>query len=405
MRLRSVRRGTGARALLIACLGLGACATSGPSAGAPARVAAGGPGTARPRPAAQGAAIGAASCAAAFDSLEAVVEHDYAGYAEKARGHEAALAGLADSVRAVARTSDDYRICIPAMQRFTRFFRDPHMLVWQAAPPPPSPTPARAAAVLADTARATRTTAAAPDPDKPTLQFAADSAAVVRVPSFSPEYKGVLDSLVSANRSRLLSTPTLVVDLRGNGGGCTCAYDALAPLVYDGPFSAGGQDLWTSPANVAFVRGWLTDNAMPETFKESVRRALPLIEGAPNSFVPFPRDTVVRLDSVYPMPRNVAVLVDGGCASSCEDFVLMARQSAKVTVVGPSRTAGVHDYGNVRAVWLPGWRRLRVPTSRSRRLPAGAIDNVGLAPDVWVPAGTPDTVRFARRAAMSRPPR
>jgi Periplasmic protease len=118
--------------------------------------------------------------------------------------------------------------------------------------------------------------------------------------------------------------------------------------------------------------------------------------------VPFPADMVVRLDTVYPMPRAVAVLVDGGCASSCEDFVLMAQQSAKVTVVGPARTAGIHDYGNVRALWLPGWRRLRVPTSRSRRLPAEAIDNVGLAPEVWVPAGAPDTIRFAGRAAMTR---
>jgi C-terminal processing protease CtpA/Prc len=118
--------------------------------------------------------------------------------------------------------------------------------------------------------------------------------------------------------------------------------------------------------------------------------------------VPFPADLEVRLDTVYPMPRTIAVLIDEGCASSCEDFVLMARQSAKVTVVGPARTAGVHDYGNVRAIWLPGWRRLRVPTSRSRWLPAEAIDNIGLAPEVWVPAGTPDTIQFAGRAAMAQ---
>ena len=35
-----------------------------------------------------------------------------------------------------------------------------------------------------------------------------------------------------------------------------------------------------------------------------------------------------------------------------------------------------------------GWRRLRVPTSRSRRLPAAAIDFVGLAPHVRLPAAS-----------------
>jgi C-terminal processing protease CtpA/Prc len=87
-------------------------------------------------------------------------------------------------------------------------------------------------------------------------------------------------------------------------------------------------------------------------------------------------------------PSAVAVLVDSICASSCEDFVAAARQSGKVTVFSATNTAGAGDYGNIRPVMLPGWRRLRVATSRSRRLRAGmqaATDYVGLAPDVRVP--------------------
>ncbi|MDQ2667979.1 MAG: S41 family peptidase [Gemmatimonadota bacterium] len=142
----------------------------------------------------------------------------------------------------------------------------------------------------------------------------------MRVPSLDPVYKAMLDSIVSANRARLLSTSIMVMDLR----------------------------------------------------------------------------------AVYPLPRVIAVLVDDKCASSYEDFVLMARQSGKVTVVSGTRTAGVHDYGNVRSLWLPGRRRLRLPTSRSRQLPAGAIDNVGLAPDAWIPLGAPDTIRFAAITVAAR---
>ena len=345
-------------------------------------------------------ALEATSCVVAFDSLEAIMRSDYPGYAEKARGRERALAALADSVRAVARSSADYRVCIPAMQRWIHYFRDPHLMLWQSAPP----TSASAKLPAADGAVVPEAPAA--DPDRPTLLAVDDSTFVVRIPSLDRSYKAALDSLVAVHRDRLLSTPYLVIDFRGDGGGCTCTYGALVPLLYGGPFREMGFDLWASPANVAFIRATLTDDTISDSSKSELRRVLPHLVVASNAFVPFPDDTVVRLDTVYPMPRAVAVLVDHGCASSCEDFVLMARESRKVTIVGPERTAGVHDYGNVRAVWLPGWRRLRIPTTRSHRLPSGAIDNVGLAPGVWVPAGVGDTIRFALSAAASaRTPR
>lgn len=108
-------------------------------------------------------------------------------------------------------------------------------------------------------------------------------------------------------------------------------------------------------------------------------------------------------DAVFPLPTDrpifrysvVAVVVDRACASSCEDFVLDARQSGRVAVLGTENTRGSIDYGNVRSTWLPGWRRLRVPTSRSRRLPAERLNEVGIAPAVRIPEGA-DAVEFAR---------
>jgi C-terminal processing protease CtpA/Prc len=53
-----------------------------------------------------------------------------------------------------------------------------------------------------------------------------------------------------------------------------------------------------------------------------------------------------------------------------------------VTIFGrPS--FGVLDYANVRLFILPSQQMfLFLPTTRSRRLPGGAIDNVGVVPDV-----------------------
>ena len=384
MRSRQISKRSRAWSLGVACIAALGCAPRAPRQAVATE--------ASPTPS---ATVADTSCLVAFDSLRAIIRRDYAGYRDKSRGHERALAALADSVR------DDIRSatpggCIPAFWRWTGFFKDPHMMVWQSAPP---------AAATAPAAEAGRPGAAVPDPDTPTLRFLDDSTAVVRLPSLDPEYEPTLDSLVVASRPRLLSTATLVVDLRGNGGGCTCTYDALLPLVYGGPYREAGQDILASPANVAFVRSWLSDESMPAGIKAMVRSALPRMESAPNQFVPFPADTVIRLDTIYPMPRSVALLVDEKCASSCEDFLLMARQSPKVTIVGTGRTAGVHDYGNVRSLWLPGWRRMRIPTSRSRRLPAGAIDNVGLVPDVLIPTGERDTLRFVTRVSAPRPGR
>ena len=125
---------------------------------------------------------------------------------------------------------------------------------------------------------------------------------------------------------------------------------------------------------------------------------------APDRFVTFADDQVLRQDTIYPMPERVAVLVGQGCASSCENFVMDARQSDKVTVLGAERTRGMGDYGNVRSLWLPGWRRLRIPTSRSRRLlEEGPLDRVGLDPEVRVPTAAPAMIAFALDYLRSAP--
>jgi hypothetical protein len=98
------------------------------------------------------------------------------------------------------------------------------------------------------------------------------------------------------------------------------------------------------------------------------------------------------------------VLVDGRCASTCEQFLLDARQSRKVKILGDRSTRGLLDYGNALTTPLPsGERRMHVPTTRSRRLPAIPLDLAGIMPDVRLPLNEPDPVAFARRYLKSAP--
>lgn len=76
--------------------------------------------------------------------------------------------------------------------------------------------------------------------------------------------------------------------------------------------------------------------------------------------------------------------------------VSLAVQSDKVTLFARERTAGLLDYGNAPTMTLPsGIRRLQMPTARSTRLPARAMDTTGVVPQVRVPPEEPDPVAFA----------
>ena len=112
--------------------------------------------------------------------------------------------------------------------------------------------------------------------------------------------------------------------------------------------------------------------------------------------------------------KQIAVLVDQRCASSCEQFLLYLRQGSAVTLIG-SHSAGMLDYSNVAFFMLPSHDRvLALPTTRSKRLPKEPIDGIGVAPDVvldwgecsdtchWVIALRAFRQRLASRAGASR---
>jgi len=344
--------------------------------------------------AAQGAGpAGDPSCAADADSLRALVSRDYAGFRGKAAAGAPALAALTDSVRAEVGTAPDPAACTAALQRWVRFFGDPHLQL--SVPRPP--------AAGGGERRPDGNAPAAPtgDPRRPALQFPDDSTALLRLPDFGDRYKPAIDSLLAAHRGRLLATPYLIVDVRRNGGGWTGSYDGVLPLLYTGPIFRHGMEAWASEGNVAYMREILASNRA-EGIKSVVRALLPKMEASRDRFVTINEDHEIRMDTVHPFPRAVAVLVGRGCASTCEQFVLDARQSRKVTVMGTANTGGFTDYGNVRSIRLPsGARTLHLPTARSRRLPSSPLDQVGIAPAVRIPEGEGNPVEFARRHLRS----
>lgn len=92
-------------------------------------------------------------------------------------------------------------------------------------------------------------------------------------------------------------------------------------------------------------------------------------------------------------PARVAVLVDRDCGSSCEQFLLAARQSFRVKLIGRN-SGGALDYSNLRMQPLPsGLRQLAYATSRSARLPHLQVDLDGIQPDIYLPPPTDEAGR------------
>jgi C-terminal processing protease CtpA/Prc len=102
----------------------------------------------------------------------------------------------------------------------------------------------------------------------------------------------------------------------------------------------------------------------------------------------------IRMDQVYPYPQKVSLIINKNVGSSTEMFVLKARQSKKVKLFG-THTAGVVDYSDVVPYMMPCTLfAFGVPSSRTLRMPAEVIDNIGIAPNVEILESETDWVKY-----------
>jgi len=207
----------------------------------------------------------------------------------------------------------------------------------------------------------------------------------LRLPTFNHTAKSTIDSLIQANHDLITETPNLILDVRNNGGGSDVTYAELIQYIYTNKIILVNNSIWSSPDNIQKFENILKDPEYPKSGKGYIRNLIKRLKANPGSFVK-KNDNVLRKGTVLPNPKKVVVLINRGCGSSCEEFVLAARQSTKVTLMGEN-TTGVLDYANVHNLDLPcaDWG-FQYATSRTNRLPEFPIDNIGIAPAVKIPS-------------------
>jgi hypothetical protein len=192
----------------------------------------------------------------------------------------------------------------------------------------------------------------------------------------------------------------VIVDLRGNPGGDDWRGRELASALAGRDVSMRVDFAGTRKTPEAFalllngscgaMHMWPT--RLPEHLRERCEGLKSAYEAALAGSTPAISQAeaeVVQLDLVPPngFKGPIAVLVDHGCASSCEGTLDALRVHPNTRAFG-ARTGGFVSFGNGGELTLPHSQiRVRIPTTYFRFASGEAIDKVGFAPDVELGSG------------------
>lgn len=226
-----------------------------------------------------------------------------------------------------------------------------------------------------------------------------DKTLLLRISSFAYEDTDRIVALINDNRAALADHDNLVIDVRGNGGGTDYSYQPLLPFLYTNPVRHLGGEYFVTSTLISSLRNWVA-TADPDKFDDidEVKADLERMEGHLGQFIPYhpgPAFGYSVLDSVYPYPNQVAILIDGGCGSSTEKFILDAKQSRKVKTFG-TPTYGSVDYLSVIEFSIEcSDYVLFMPTVRTMRSVGFPLDNIGIQPDIYLDQYVEDWVSYA----------
>lgn len=225
---------------------------------------------------------------------------------------------------------------------------------------------------------------------------------LIRISSFNYPYVERIEKLIKDNRAAIENSENLIIDIRNNGGGTDQAYTELLPLIATNPIKNVGIELLATEGLIEGVRTY--KNGLVEKDAEKNREEINEMEKRieifthnlgkfvnlePTNF------SVDSVQSASKSPKQIIVLANDKVASAGENFLLKAKQSKKVKVMG-TPTSGVLDYANSYFFKFGCDNyRLLLPTYRSLRLPDYPIDNIGIQPDVYLDQSVTDWLQYA----------
>ncbi|MEO0731197.1 MAG: S41 family peptidase, partial [Bacteroidota bacterium] len=210
----------------------------------------------------------------------------------------------------------------------------------------------------------------------------------LRIPSFSGSEKPLIDSVINANRDRITNTENFIIDIRNNGGGADRSYAVPLSFLYTNPIRTIGVEYYSTELNNQRMLDFIEkpEYGFSEEGKQWARESHEKLSAALGKFVSLNDNpvSITTYDTIYPYPRQVAILINENNGSTSEQFLLAAKQSKKTKLFGVT-TTGVLDISNIYFVNSPCNRfQLGYCLTRSMRIPHMAIDGKGIMPDYYL---------------------
>jgi len=229
-----------------------------------------------------------------------------------------------------------------------------------------------------------------------------EKTSLIRISSFNYPYVKRIEKLIEDNKIAIENSENLIIDIRNNGGGTDNAYLKLLPLLSTNPIRNISTELLSTQTLIdgvtTYKNGLIKDD--PEKNEVEIRELenrINIYKANIGKYVNLANNNV-SIDSVQlssKSPKQVIVLANDKVASAGENFLLKAKQSKKVKVLGIP-TSGVLDYANAYFFKFGCDNyKLLLPTYRSLRLPEYPIDNIGIQPDIYIDRSIKDWEQFA----------
>lgn len=232
------------------------------------------------------------------------------------------------------------------------------------------------------------------------LEKRSDQTVLLVIRSFNEGYRQLIDSLLTANHALLTSSSNLIIDVRGNGGGSDYSFYPLLKYLYTHPYQRVTSQTLCTPDNIDRYRRLAGMDVFTKEERESfVKRAADMEQHKDSFWSSSPVYIDAEPQTAFSFPKKVAVIVDGGCASTTEQFLLDGVANSNKTKIYGVPTAGVLDYANMDNCVIPNTgMNIGYATSRSRRVDLGkGIDNVGVQPHVPIGKEVADWVQFVQQ--------
>ena len=217
-----------------------------------------------------------------------------------------------------------------------------------------------------------------PDPAMPTVTQLDAETALLTIPSFLVDGQAFNEVLL-ANLGLFFSAKRLIIDIRGNTGG-NALYFSFLEAYADRPLPPSQGEVLASEATLEYY----ASRAGQSPIYDSVARR---IQSHLGEIVPGPAYPGRLYSQPETQIEQVAILMDRGCMSAAESFVLHSLATSSMVTTFGEPTAGVIDYTSV--VSLPihaGGNRgmvLGMPTSSLHsQIPQQGYNTTGILPQV-----------------------